>query len=300
DERPPIAALRREAPVAEDVGHQRREHVGDLDDAEAWLVRPERERVAGQRGRHDGERIGRIAAEPRGVGEHRDDALELHDRPGPSVREEERQRVGPDAWLVDEVNVDAGDRRRELTEAIQGRFVGPPIVLVAPVRNELFHVREVGAVAPRLTRRFVRPAHALEPRAHVGQHAVGHVDRERPRRRHRATFSQCWATSRPLANHTPSWPLMKRMSLRSINNRDGCPIVCGWHVRLKSPPHSYNPRNSSRQIPYTISGLFMGRLRNVGWNMKNGASSSVHCTGSSTIDVPGWMYGNTLSIMFDE
>ena len=47
-ERTPIAALGREAAIAEHVGHQRREHVGDRREAEARLVRLERKPVARQ------------------------------------------------------------------------------------------------------------------------------------------------------------------------------------------------------------------------------------------------------------
>ena len=57
DERAPVAALRGEAVVAEHVGHQLREAFGDLRPAEARLPRRERQRVAGQRRRDDGEGV---------------------------------------------------------------------------------------------------------------------------------------------------------------------------------------------------------------------------------------------------
>ena len=86
DERAPVAALRGEARVAEHVGHQLGEEFGHRDDAEARLARLERERVAGQRGRDDRERVGRDRrrSAPGSVSSGIS-SWNSHDRAGPAV-----------------------------------------------------------------------------------------------------------------------------------------------------------------------------------------------------------------------
>jgi len=86
DERAPVAALGGEATVAEHVGHQPGEDVGDARDVEARLIRREREAIAGQRRRDDGERIFRIAAVAPRIGEQREDLVEFPHRSRPAVR----------------------------------------------------------------------------------------------------------------------------------------------------------------------------------------------------------------------
>ena len=175
----PVTALRGEARVAEHVGHERGEEVGHLRHAEARLVRLERERVARQRRRDDGERVSRIAAEARRIGQHRDQPPEFDDRARPAVREQQRHRARPHPGLVDEVQVDAAQRHGELPARVELHLLRAPVVAVAPVADERLHVGEVGAVAPRLAGDLVGPAHARQARAQVVEHGVGHADGER-------------------------------------------------------------------------------------------------------------------------
>src|SRR5262249_54992871 len=67
----PIATLHRKALVAEGVRHQLGETIRQLLDAEALLPGPERQAIARQRRRYDGEGVGRIAAELCRIGETR-------------------------------------------------------------------------------------------------------------------------------------------------------------------------------------------------------------------------------------
>ena len=90
DEAAPIAALGGEPAIAEDVRHERRERVGDLRDAEARLAGREGEAVARQGRRHHGEGVTGVATEARRVRQHRDDLVELADRPRPTVGEKQR------------------------------------------------------------------------------------------------------------------------------------------------------------------------------------------------------------------
>ncbi|MCZ7566403.1 MAG: hypothetical protein M5U08_23525 [Burkholderiales bacterium] len=211
DERAPVAALRREALVAENLRHQLGQNPGDLLHAEARLPGPERERVAGQRRRDHRERVGRIGTEPRRIGEHRDQLEELHDRAGPAVQEQERHRVRSAALLVDEMQVGAGDRNGELAQGVQPRFLRAPVESLVPVFRERPHVCHAGAGRPRRERRLVRKAGAREALAQVGERLVGNAELERRQHAGRHAISlRRWRgnLSAPAARATPSraWP----------------------------------------------------------------------------------------------
>ena len=93
-DRAPVAALRAVAVVAE-LGHQLSfERAATRRMSQPVLVRRAREPVAGHRRAHDVERVGRVAAVRRRVGERADDVEELDDRARPAVRDEQRERVG--------------------------------------------------------------------------------------------------------------------------------------------------------------------------------------------------------------
>ena len=188
DEAAPVSALRGEAPIAQDIGHEGGEGVSDLRDAEARLAGGEGEAVAGEGGRDHGERIARIAPEARGVGEHGDDLVKLPDRSRPAVREQEGERGGSAPLRVNEVEIDARHRCGELGEGVQQRLVLSPVVVIAPVRAELLHVGEVGAEGPGGARRLVGEARAAEPLAEICEGRLGNVDAER-RGRHGSVLS---------------------------------------------------------------------------------------------------------------
>src|SRR5262249_19041044 len=100
-------------------------------------------------------------------------------RARPTVREQERHWTRTDAGLVDEVQVDAADRRGELAPSVELGLLGAPVVAVAPVGDERFHVGEVGAVPPRLAGNLVRPAHPGGAVAQIFEDGAGDADRER-------------------------------------------------------------------------------------------------------------------------
>src|SRR4051812_46964500 len=103
DERAPVAALRAEFLVAERA-HQLGKQFGDLNHTEALLPRLERQRIAGQRWRHDCEMLG----------EQRNDLVKLEHRTGPAMREQQWRRVRLFARRVNEMQIDAADRSHEL------------------------------------------------------------------------------------------------------------------------------------------------------------------------------------------
>ncbi len=172
DEAAPVAALHAEALVAEHVRHQLRIDVGDVLNAEPLLPRLERQRVARQRRRDNREMFG----------EQRDQLVELEHRSGPAVGDQQRHGVGLARRLVDEMQVDAADRHRELPEAVELGFPGAPVEACAPVVGKLLRVRHAGSGRPRLQRRLVGPARAREAVAQVGDVGVGDLEGERLRR----------------------------------------------------------------------------------------------------------------------
>jgi len=64
------------------------------------------------------------------------------------VDEHERDRVRAARALVDEVDLDAVDRRLELVELVQFAFLRAPVVLIAPIRDQLLEVRGIRPVVP--------------------------------------------------------------------------------------------------------------------------------------------------------
>ena len=183
DDRAPVAALRPVTLVAE-LLHQLAPEQRRALLSEAARRRNLREAVARQRGRDDRERVGRVAAVRRRVGQQRQDLADLVERARPAVREDQRQRVGPDTLLVHEVDVvvlDAvgADRLRELRHAVQVGLLHAPVEAGPPVFAEFLHVGEVGAVLPAAVFDFGGPAGLREAALQVAQVGVGDLDLER-------------------------------------------------------------------------------------------------------------------------
>ena len=63
---------------------------GDARGSPAGLARLAAEAEPGQRGDHDVEGVGRVAAVRGGVGQRADQVVELEDRAGPAVHEDQR------------------------------------------------------------------------------------------------------------------------------------------------------------------------------------------------------------------
>ena len=70
----------------------------------------------------------------------------------------------------------------EMVPAIHGPFLGTPVVLSAPVGNELPDIGEVRAVIPVRVGQLARPAHAVEPLLQIVQHCIWNSNRKRFRR----------------------------------------------------------------------------------------------------------------------
>jgi hypothetical protein len=81
-----------------------------------------------------------------GVGQRLDDFHLLDDRTGPSVRDDDRQRIRLLRANVDEVNVHAVDHRHELGQRVQPGLELAPVVTRLPLAREFAHRRKLHAL----------------------------------------------------------------------------------------------------------------------------------------------------------
>jgi hypothetical protein len=75
-----------------------------------------------------------------GVGQGLDDFQLLDDRAGPSVADDERQRILMLRTYVEEVDVQTVDLGDELREGVESRLALAPVVLGRPVARERWTV----------------------------------------------------------------------------------------------------------------------------------------------------------------
>ena len=91
--------------------------------------------------------------------------------------EQQRERVGPHAWKVGEVDAEAADLSTKAGQTlVQQAFLRPPVVVGAPVLNHLADVGERRAVVPADVVELVREANAVEAAAQVVEHIVGNAN----------------------------------------------------------------------------------------------------------------------------
>jgi hypothetical protein len=165
--------------MAEHLRHEIGEAVGDPLDAEALLPGRERESVARQGWRDDGERIGRVAAEPCRVGQARNDVEELEDRAGPAMGEQQRHRRGPHARHMHEVQLDSRQLRGELREGVQPRLRRAPVEARLPAREQPAQGRDARAEGPGIrSGRHIRQPRAHQARLQVKECGLGHGEGE--------------------------------------------------------------------------------------------------------------------------
>ena len=141
DERTPVAALGDVAGVAEAL-HQLCPGSAHALGAPAGARRLAREPVARHRRNHHMEGVRCARAVRRGIGQSIDDLQLLDDRAGPSVIDDERQRVFMLRTNVNEVNVEPIDLGDELRQGVQLRLALAPVVVRRPIARELLNRRE--------------------------------------------------------------------------------------------------------------------------------------------------------------
>ena len=179
DRASPIAAVRREATDPQLLRHQPVPQIANAEDHPV-LVGRIRESITRQT-RHDHlERVGRVGAVARGVGEHRDQLRESQKGIREAVGQNDRQRIWTATGLVNEVQAFTVELRLEMREAVHCRFLGAPIELVPPIGHELAHVRDVETERPTAVAKVFNPSRTSETPTEVVEHIVWSRDLERP------------------------------------------------------------------------------------------------------------------------
>src|SRR5438105_1096278 len=82
----------------------------------------------------------------RGIGEWIDNLQLLDDRAGPSVRDDERQRIFVLRTNVNEVNVEPVDLGDEIRYGVESSLDLPPVVICGPIARERLNGRELYAL----------------------------------------------------------------------------------------------------------------------------------------------------------
>ena len=90
----------------------------------------------------------------------------------------QRDRGRPLALGPEKMDRHAVDAGAEMIEAVHRRFLGAPVIAVAPTSDEIAQIAALHAVAPILVGKFLRPARAGEPVAEIGELGVGDRDTE--------------------------------------------------------------------------------------------------------------------------
>ena len=148
--------------------HQRVERGGDPRHAPAALARLAAEPEPGQRGHDEVELLAQRPEQP----------VELVDRAGPAVDQQQREGVGGAPAHVPEVQVDAVDLAQEPGDRVELGLARAPVVAVAPVLAELADGVDLRAVVPLRAGDRLGPARARQALAQVGQDGVGDIDAE--------------------------------------------------------------------------------------------------------------------------
>ena len=176
DDRTPVASLRREARVSEAL-HQHRPGPCDVLRIPAGRGRLPGKPEPGERRDHQMKRVRRARAVRRRIGQRIDDLQLLDDRAGPSVRDDERQRILVLRANVDEMNVQAVDLGDEVRQGVQSLLAPAPVVLLRPVARERLHRREPRALRQICDGLLFGPARGQDARTQVIQIRLGDLPR---------------------------------------------------------------------------------------------------------------------------
>src|SRR5215213_4426572 len=114
----------------------------------------------------------------RGIDEWIDDLDLLDDRAGPSVRDDERQRIFMFRTNVNEMDVQPVDLGDELRQGLQFRLDLAPIVICRPIAREVLHRRELHALGLIRDGLLFGPVRVRDAAAEVLQSLIRNVDVE--------------------------------------------------------------------------------------------------------------------------
>src|SRR5262245_60730966 len=80
---------------------------------------------------------------------------------------------------MDEMDINAVDVCLELVECVQPLLLNPPFILVPPIFDECFEIRQIRAVVPARVRKLVREACLCQPPFQVSQYSIRNLNFER-------------------------------------------------------------------------------------------------------------------------
>src|ERR687897_1419357 len=114
----------------------------------------------------------------RRIGQWIDDLKLLDDRSGPSVRNDQRQRIFMFRTNVNEMNVQTIDLGDEVREGLQLLLALAPVVLLRPIARERLHRREPRALRVIFDGLLFGPARRRDAPPKVVEVLFRHVDVE--------------------------------------------------------------------------------------------------------------------------
>ena len=170
DQRAPVGAVRGEALVAENVLHQLHPQICDAPLRKVGGSQRGGEPVAGQRRHYDVERVRRIAPEGCRIRQRPDHLVKVPERPGPPMRQNDRNRIRAFSTLVHEMDRDPVHLHLEVREAVDLALLRPPVVVVLPVVEELLELVTPEAVLPVVVRVVVRELRPRESLSQIREH----------------------------------------------------------------------------------------------------------------------------------
>ena len=118
------------------------------------------------------------AAMRRRIRERVDDLQLLDDRPGPAMRDDQRERVLVVRAHVDEVDVQPVDLAQEVRQAVQLRLAPAPVIVRRPVARECLHGCERHALRVVVDRLPLWPPGRFDAPAQLGELGLGEIDLE--------------------------------------------------------------------------------------------------------------------------
>src|ERR1044072_9269677 len=105
----------------------------------------------------------------RGIGQRTDELHLLDDRSGPSVRDDNRQRIFMFRTNVDEVNIQPVDLGDEIRQGVQSLLARAPVIFRSPIARELLNRRELHALRRIGNRFLLRPPCSVDASAQFAE-----------------------------------------------------------------------------------------------------------------------------------
>ena len=88
--------------------------------------------------------------------EHGDEFEKFEYGAGPAMRQQQRARIGPFAFDLEEVQIDLVQPHPVLGKGIEARLLRTPIEIVPPIADQAARPPHIGAVRPGRAGRLVR------------------------------------------------------------------------------------------------------------------------------------------------